>query len=196
VSGNDRNLVTPRPVALWMIGPVGSGKSTQISDLKGFTVVDQDIELERLLKSSGLPLDTREYDSDQAARFAALRAEASDRTWKIVPELRRRGQSIVFETSGNKPWLLAKEVELNQQAGYDNLGVGVCCPLEDCLAQNRNRSRVLPDAVVRNTWEAFHHYFYAGVYDQIFGEGRFICLRCHGRTDLGAWIRTLLNEPS
>jgi predicted kinase len=196
VSGNDRNFVTPRPVALWMIGPVGSGKSTHISDLKGFAIVDQDIELERLLKSSGLSLDTREYDSDQAARFTALRAEASDRTWKLVPELRRRGQSIVFETSGNKPWLLAKEVELNRQAGYDNLGVGVWCSLEDCLARNRNRSRVLPDAVVRDTWKAFHQYLDAGVYDQIFGEGRFICLRHHDRTDIGAWVRTLLNEPS
>jgi predicted kinase len=174
VSGNDRNLVTPRPVALWVIGPVGSGKSTHISTLQGFTVVDQDIELERLLRSSSLPLDTREYDSDQVARFAALRAEASDRTWRLVPELRRRGQSIVFETSGNKPWLLAKEVELNQQAGYDNLGVGVSCSLEECLTRNRNRPRVLPDAVVTDTWQAFHQNLDAGVYHQIFGEGRFI----------------------
>ena len=195
MSGNDRHLVMPRPVALWVIGPVGSGKSTRIAGLHGFTVVDQDIELERLLRSSGLSLDTREYDSDQATRFTALRAEASDRTWRLVPELRRRGESIVFETSGNKPWLLAKEVDLNRQAGYDNLGVGVCCSLEDCLTQNRYRPRVLPDAVVRNTWEAFHQYLDAGVYNQIFGAGRFISLDHRATIDIGAWVRTFLNKP-
>src|SRR5947207_11964782 len=58
-------------LGLWIFGPIGSGKSHVLSrlPLEDFERVDQDAELERLLRAAGLPLDTRTYDAAQSAEF-------------------------------------------------------------------------------------------------------------------------------
>lgn len=184
------------PIAAWILGPVGSGKSTCIAGLQGFAVVDQDADLERLLRLNGLPFDTRKYTASQAARVKELRQEASDRTWDMVPALRSSGQSIVFESTGDKPWLLAEEMSRNRDAGYVDIGFGLSTQLSDCLAQNRSRARVLPDSVIESSWQTFHQYLMARRYHSLFGEDRFLAFVPTETPDLLAFMKHQLNRMS
>ena len=179
-----------QPIALWIIGPAASGKSS-LPRPGDFAVVDQDRELESLMVAQGLPLDTRTHDAGQAAAFASLRAMASDRAWERVHELRRLRQSIAFETTGDKPSLLKDEVELNNHVGYLNLGVGLHVELAECLERNRRRLRVLPDHVVNRSWHIFESYVAAGVYEAILGVNRFITSDKLTITDIATWIASV-----
>lgn len=164
-----------RPLALWIIGPIGAGKSHMLARLApaSWRIVDQDAELERRLEEHGVPLDTRTHDLLQAALFARLRQEVIDHLWQQVIEWRHRGISLAIETTGNKPPLLRAEVAAGSVLGYLNLGVGLCRPLELCLARNRARRRVLADEMVRSTWDDFERFLRDGVYAEIFGAEAF-----------------------
>jgi predicted kinase len=177
-------------VALWVIGPPGSGKSTVLTQLRGFTLVDLDAEFERLLALEGISTDTRLHTPEQSARFVALRATATDTVWGAVPDRRRHGTSLAFETTGDKPHRLVEEIALNREAGFVNLGVGMCCPLADCHARNESRTRVLPAAVIEQAWETFHRHLDAGVYQSAFGAGRFVCPPADRPFDVVAWIES------
>ena len=143
-------------LAIWVIGPAGAGKSRLVASAHPRNVVDQDAELERLV--------TGPYDWPN---LGPLRRLATERAWSRVPALRAAGEPIVFETTGDKPELLAVEVAAGHAAGYREIGVGLRVPLEVCLARNRARARVLPDDVVIATWHAFEQHLpdYARILD-------------------------------
>ncbi len=183
--------MTSVPIALWIIGPCGSGKSTLIDKQlpSQFLRIEQDPELEAALLSAGLPLDMRWSSAEQLATIAKLRMAIADRVWSQVPVWRSRQLSMTFAVTGNKPHLLRDEVERGRAASYVNLGVGLRCPLATCLVQNAMRRRVVPDALVEGTWHDFELNLTAGVYDAIFGARRFCCVRDPEQFDLRQWLR-------
>jgi hypothetical protein len=185
-----------KPVALWFLGPPGSGKSFAIARLAGWQIVSQDQELERLLAEHRLPLDTRMYTPAMAAQFTELRAQASVQTWNEVPDLRRSGQPIVYESTGDKPTLLAVELEHDRQAGYLSLGIGVDGTLEDCLRGNRQRRRVLPEVVVSDAWHTFQQHLADGTYPALFGEQNFRLLGRDDAWDIQSWAMSNGNRLS
>src|SRR5690349_6737401 len=109
-----------RRLALWIFGPIGSGKSHVMSrlPLEHFTEVVQDAELERTLRAAGLPLDTRRHNAGQREEFRRIRQRVITDLWNAVPAWRKEGRNLVFETTGNKPALFRTEVEAGRAAGY------------------------------------------------------------------------------
>jgi hypothetical protein len=131
---------------------------------------------------------------DQMAAIAELRRAVANRVWSQVPEWRSRRLPMAFAVTGNKPHLFRVEVELGRAASYLNLGLGLRCSLATCLTQNETRRRVLPDALVESTWNDFERNLGVGVYDSIFGAGRFDCVRDPEQFDLSEWLRKQIPE--
>lgn len=67
-------------LAVWILGPAGSGKSTLGSALEalGFAVIDQDRVTETKMCERGLPLDTRLHTREQRQAFELLREQVAD----------------------------------------------------------------------------------------------------------------------
>lgn len=154
-------------IALWIIGPPGSGKSAFVADhlSRDFHVIDQDAELERAMIERGLPLDIAQCDP---IAFANLRAEVTERVWAGVPALRAAGTPIAFEVSGDKPQFLREDVALNRAAGYRDYGIALRCSLETCLRRNRERARIVPDQVIERIWTAFEANLASKIFAEIF----------------------------
>ena len=165
-----------RPRALWIFGPVGSGKSRLLSrlSLNRFQRIDQDAALEKSLRDRGAALNLASYPEQKVAELHQLRAQIAAELWNKVPEWRRRGNDLVYETTGNKPHLFRIEVGLDQAHGYRILGIGIRSRLEQCLTRNAGRERVLSDAVVRETWNAFAEADRSGIYAQIFSSAELL----------------------
>jgi|GEM_PF-5107609 len=163
-----------RRLALWIFGPIGSGKSHVMSQLplEHFTEVVQDAEVERLLRTAGLPLDTRRHDASQRDEFRRTRQRVIARLWDMVPVWREAGRNLVFETTGNKPTLFRAEVEAGRAAGYHTLACALRVPLSVCRQQNQTRERVLEDAIVEDTWREFERFLADGTYADIFAGSR------------------------
>jgi hypothetical protein len=176
-------------IALWVLGPVGSGKSSILARLPaGFQLLDQDVPLEREMSRHGLPLDTRTHDERQAAAFAAIRHQMATLIWNEVVIWRSRRLPIAFQVTGNKPQLLQAEVYADRAAGYVSLGLGLNTPLATCLQRNRARRRILSDEVVESTWHAFDTNLETRIYQQIFGAERFRLTDDAGQVELAYWL--------
>jgi hypothetical protein len=163
-----------RRLAIWVFGPIGAGKTSLLArfPLGGFRRVDQDAELEKEMRAAGMPPDMRSYTVEERARLARLREEVARALWAQVPAWREAGENLCFETTGDKPHLFEAELIGGRRHGYRSLGCGLRCSLEDCLAHNRSRTRVLPDRIVEASWEAFERFCGDGSYSRIFAEER------------------------
>ena len=159
-----------KPFAIWIFGPIASGKSELISrlPLEKFKVVQADAELERLAEAAGLHLQVEKYDEAERALFESLRKEATTKIWDQVSEWREQREDLVFETTGDKADLFRGEIEAGHARNYRTLGCGLQVPLERCLASNRNRRRVLSPETVTASWHAFERYLSDGTYERLF----------------------------
>jgi predicted kinase len=179
-------------VVLWVLGPVGSGKSTLIA--RGvpppFRVVDQDVELERQALIRCLSLDSRTHDPATAAELAALRTEVADELWSHLPRWRAEGVPLAFAVTGDKPHLLQGELAEGRAAGYRNLGIALRTPLEVCLARNLARRRVLPHDVVLATFAAFEQNLQSGTYERLFEREAFTIVSDVAAFDVGEWLHS------
>lgn len=174
-------------VDLWLLGAPGAGKSrlTNQLDRNRWHYVDQDGELERMATQRGISMDIREESRERAIQD--LRGEAREIAWSKVPAARAAGKSIIFEVTGDRPHLFGPHVTTGHAAGYAQLGIGVCAPLETCIARNRSRARVLPDSVIERAWRAFEQHREAGTYAGIL-DG---FTTTEGFIDVQAWIDSL-----
>jgi hypothetical protein len=137
---------------------------------------------------AGLPLDTRTHGPEQAEELDRLRDRTTDDVWRQVPGLRRLRRCFAIETTADKPHRVAGEVALDREAGYVDLCVATCPPLEVCQSRNLQRQRILTPAVVERTWHTFQRNLNSGVYPSIFGEDRFICRPHDQPFDVLEWI--------
>jgi predicted kinase len=195
------SIMKHRPLSLWIFGPIGAGKSRTIAQLplESFERVDQDAELEPILRAAKVPLDTRQHDESERAEFLRLRRWVSAELWEKVPAWRAEGRNLVFETTGDKPALFRAEVLAGRAAGYETLACALRVPLAECLKRNRGRERVLADAIVENTWRDFEKALTDGVYSEIFAQEQLhVCDSAQAASRVAnAWIRERLrNEES
>lgn len=184
-------------IALWVLGPIGSGKSTLIARTlpPSFRIVDQDSELERQASIRGLSLDCRAHDAAEAAAFAELRAKVAEEVWSQVPRWRMEGAPIAFQTTGDKPHLLQHHVDDGRAAGYRNLAILLSVPEEICVRRNRERSRVVADAVVVRTVNAFERNLRDGVYERILGPDALVIVSQPETFDISEWLAKNFGRP-
>ncbi len=174
----ETRVIAKGPLAIWVFGPVGAGKSLLISrlPLDAFRIVDQDALLEEELARRGLCLDATQHTATERTQFQSIRRQVAAALWNQVPVWRKEGINLCFETTGDKPHLFEAELIANRNRGYQTLGCALNIPLDKCLAQNRVRSRVLSDETVAASWTAFQNYLATDVYSRLFaGENLEIC---------------------
>ena len=133
-------------------GPPGAGKST-ISKLilggLGFVNRDVDDMLVSLLKREKLDLDMDKHTSEDKKKTDELRNKTFSWIEKSQERDVKMGRGFVVNTTGaNFEWTvdLAKKFE---EAGYEVKMLLVYCSLETALKRNRNRSRSVPEEVVK-----------------------------------------------
>jgi predicted kinase len=184
-------------IALWILGPIGCGKSTLIARAlpPAFRVVDQDSELERQASARGLPLDGHAHDAAEAAAFAALRAKVAEEVWSQVPRWRTEGAPIAFQATGDKPHLLRDHVDAGRAAGYRNLGIALHVPEEMCIRRNRERARIVANAVVARTVHDFERNLREGVYERIFGPEALVTVSEPETFDISGWLEKHCRRP-
>ncbi len=184
-------------VAVWILGPAGSGKSTLGAALEvlGFEAIDQDRVAETLMRQRRVPLDTRLHSRDQRRAFELLREQVADQVWDDVKGRRERGRPLVYEVTGNKPDFLEAEVIADRAAGYRVLAVGLRTPLEICQSRNMQRERVLPIDLVDSTWADFRRAVKEGTYSRIFGSDAFY-LAADSSFAIDGWLIRELHKPN
>jgi predicted kinase len=177
-------------IALWVLGPIGSGKSTLIGRTlpPQFRIVDQDSALERQASNRGLSLDCRAHDAAESAAFAALRAEVAEEVWSQVPRWRIEGVPIAFQPTGDKPHLLQRELDAGRTAGYGNLAIALRVPEGICLDHNRRRRRVVSDDVVVRTVNDFERNLRDGVYQNMFGPNALVIVTEPESFNISEWL--------
>lgn len=169
-----------RHLAVWILGAPGAGKSSLVARAGLRPSADMDGELVRLAVERGVSL----VEQDVAA-ITLLRHEANWRAWAGIPALRFAGAPLVFEVTGDKPHYFSNAVDAGRAVGYREVGVGVRRPLDACIAGNRARDRIVPDAVVARAWRAFEDNIATGTYARILDD--FVCSD-DGDFDLAAYL--------
>nr|HEX4316375.1 hypothetical protein [Kofleriaceae bacterium] len=154
-----------RHLAVWILGAPGAGKSSLVARAGLRPSADMDGELVRLAAERGVSLIVQD-----AAVITALRREANARAWSGIPALRFAGEPLVFEVTGDKPVNFENAVSAGRAVGYLEVGLGVRRPLDACIAGNRARTRIVPDAAVEKSWRAFEDNVVAGTYTRILDD--------------------------
>ncbi len=183
------------PLSVWIFGPIASGKSRLISRLspENFKVVQADAELERRVAEAGLHLEVEKYDAREQALFQATRNRVTAELWARIPPWREQREDIIFETTGDKPNLFRGEIEAGHARGYRTLGCGLEVSLEQCLANNRSRRRILSRETVSASWQAFERYRADGTYERLLEQDELLISADAGA--LAAFARAWRGRP-
>ncbi len=145
--------------AVIFAGGPGSGKShyARIFANEHWKIANPDPLFEQFLWAIGV--DPRSLPHLSAGDFYLL-TEAPDSPRKIAKRLmkqrvarwEREGKNIVYDGTGDEYHKVEKRKQRLEDLGYEVDMVFIYTPLEQALRQNRQRSRVLPDAMVKDMW--------------------------------------------
>ena len=169
--------------AVFMAGGPGSGKSYIAKQLfgipdkfnisiTGMKMINQDKELKYLLKKYGFdPAFLDKYPDeafDDIVTGSGMRAFAKD-----LANQRKKGYmagklGLIIDGTGHKASKIFAEKQALEKAGYDTHMVFVNTSLEVAQQRNKERDRVLPEKIVKKSWEDTRKNL--GVYKSVFGR--------------------------
>ena len=152
--------------AVFMAGGPGSGKSFIAKSLfgipdkfnismSGMKMVNQDKEFKFLLKKHGFdpewldayPEDVFQHISDEMREFTRDLAAARKQGYM-------KGKlGMIIDGTGHDFQKIKKEKKDLEKEGYDTSMVFVNTTLDVALARNAERDRVLPEKIVKKSWE-------------------------------------------
>ena len=158
--------------AFFLAGGPGSGKSyvvTRTSKMCGMRVVNSDDVFEKLVKSTGMNMDMRNYTKAQEKRRDELRDIA-----KRVTRAREKNYvdgrlGLIIDGTGKDYAKIEKQMRGLQQLGYDNHMIFVNTSLDVALARNEKRPRKLPEKLVVSSWNNVQKNI--GKFSQLFQRG-------------------------
>jgi predicted kinase len=140
--------------AVFLAGGPGSGKSFVVGKtaLKalGFRLINSDTAFEKGLKKAGL---TTNPDDIASAQGQAVRASAKVITGKIMTMALTGRNGVVVDGTGKDYAIIKKQVDMLRDLGYAVHMIFVNTDLETAMSRNNNRSRSLPDDMVRTMWK-------------------------------------------
>ena len=141
--------------SFFLAGGPGSGKSyvvTRTSKMFGMRVVNSDDVFEKLVKSTGMNMDMRNYTKAQEKRRDELRDIA-----KRVTKAREKNYvdgrlGLIIDGTGKNYDKIEKQMRELQQLGYDSHMIFVNTSLDVALERNLKRPRKLPEPLVVKSW--------------------------------------------
>ena len=141
--------------AFFLAGGPGSGKSyvvTRTSKMFGMRVVNSDDVFEKLVKSTGMNMDMRNYTKAQEKRRDELRDIA-----KRVTKAREKNYvdgrlGLIIDGTGKNYDKIEKQMRELQQLGYESHMIFVNTSLDVALERNQKRPRKLPEPLVVKSW--------------------------------------------
>ena len=141
--------------AFFLAGGPGSGKSYVVkrtTKMFGMRVVNSDDVFEKLVKSTGMNMDMRNYTKAQEKRRDELRDIA-----KRVTKAREKNYvdgrlGLIIDGTGKNYDKIEKQMRELQQLGYDSHMIFVNTSLDVALQRNEERPRKLPENIVVSSW--------------------------------------------
>ena len=141
--------------AFFLAGGPGSGKSYVVkrtTKMFGMRVVNSDDVFEKLVKSTGMNMDMRNYTAAQEKRRDELRDIA-----KRVTKAREKNYvdgrlGLIIDGTGKNYDKIEKQMRELQQLGYDTHMIFVNTSLDVALQRNEERPRKLPESLVVKSW--------------------------------------------
>ena len=148
--------------AFFLAGGPGSGKSYVVARTTspfGMRIVNSDDVFEKLVKSSGMSMDMRNYTAAQELRRDELRAKAKKITKARMGDI-KTGEGgylegrlgLIIDGTGKDYDKIEEQNKGLIQLGYDTHMIFVNTSLDVALARNEKRPRKLPEKLVVTSW--------------------------------------------
>ena len=141
--------------AFFLAGGPGSGKSyvvARTTKMFGMRVVNSDDVFEKLVKSTGMNMDMRNYTKAQEKRRDELR-DIAKRVTKAREKNYVEGRlGLIIDGTGKNYDKIQKQMRELQQLGYESHMIFVNTSLDVALARNEKRPRKLPEPLVVKSW--------------------------------------------
>ena len=153
--------------AFFLAGGPGSGKTfvTQSAFAgTGLKVVNSDTTFERNLKKANLSLnmpDEEEYFRN------IIRNRAKQTAISQLDKYVQGRLGLVIDSTGRDYDVIARNHNMLQQLGYDCYMVFVNTSLEVAQERNKQRERILPDALLQKSWKDVQNNL--GKFQNLFG---------------------------
>jgi chloramphenicol 3-O-phosphotransferase len=148
-----------KPVAVFMVGGPGSGKSSTLKSLglidKGFRLVNQDPYLEKYIKEAGLASDEKTYNKEERSLRAKLGWKARKAAEEDLARNTAGRESMVVDGTGASYKATTKKMKALEDAGFEIHMVHVNTSKDVAVKRNRARAeRSLADFIVTKTWDS------------------------------------------
>ena len=158
--------------AFFLAGGPGSGKTFVTSSAfagTGLKLVNSDNAFERNLKKAGLSMKM----PDEEEYFRNIIRQRAKTTAITQLETYLKGRlGLVIDSTGRDYDLIARNVNMLKQIGYDCYMVFVNTSLEVALARNARRERSIPEYITTNSWNGVQSNM--GRFQRLFGMSNFI----------------------
>jgi len=178
--------------AIFLAGGPGSGKTWVTRGLYGIPkkmnfsagglkLVNQDTELEFLLKKyfgttdlDNMPeelfadLTGVDFKGNEVEMNSGMRAYAKSLTKARMENYVRGRLGVIVDGTGHKYQSIAKKKQRMEDLGYDCYMVFVNTSLEVALKRNLERDRVVPEKIVRDSWQDVQQNL--GGFQRLFGR--------------------------
>ena len=148
--------------AFFLAGGPGSGKSYVVARTTapfGMRVVNSDDVFEKLVKTSGMSMDMRNYTAAQEKRRDELRSVAKKITTARMGDIKTgkggylEGRlGLIIDGTGKNYDKIQKQMRELQQLGYESHMIFVNTSLDVALERNQKRPRKLPEPLVVKSW--------------------------------------------
>ena len=184
--------------AFFLAGGAGSGKTyvtNRVTGGMGLKMVNSDIRFERYLQKAGLSL--KMPDSEAGARDP-LRQRAKQITGDQMDRYIRGRLGLVIDATGRDYDVINRQRSMLQMLGYDSYMIFVNTSLQVALERNRTRTRSVPEAITRKSWQTVQNNI--GKFQNLFGRSNMIVVDNNNAKEnelLNVYkeVRRLINVP-
>ena len=184
--------------AFFLAGGPGSGKTyvtNRVTGGMGLKMVNSDIRFERYLQKAGLSL--KMPDSEASARDP-LRQRAKQITGDLMDRYIRGRLGLVIDATGRDYDVINRQRSMLQMLGYDSYMIFVNTSLQVALERNRTRTRSVPEAITRKSWQTVQNNI--GKFQNLFGRSNMIVVDNNDAKEnelLNVYkeVRRLINVP-
>lgn len=154
--------------AIFLAGGPGSGKSfvsSKTTGGQGFKVVNSDVLFEILSKKNNI--DLKDMVSADIDKISAVRGKAKSLSNKQMEGYLNGRLGVVIDGTGKDFDKIKKQRSMLELLGYDTYMIFVNTSLEVALERNNKRSRVVPEKLVKDSWNGVQNNI--GKFQSLFG---------------------------